>query len=155
MEGHDHTLDPTSYHPTTKQLASADGQATLAQDTVAIQTELAVDTKQRALTAPHVHRSKSQIDAPLNTSQAHPKSGLQTTTPESHYRISVPKPITSRQASLPLPPKRSLTFIGNKVSVPPSDKPHRLTHKPRLKLHIRESHRQDSRAVKTHGFLSS
>lgn len=155
MEGQDHTLDSNSCHSTTKQLASANGQATLAQDTVAIQTELAVDTRQRALTAPHIHRSKSQIDAPLNTSQAHPKSELQTPTPESHYRIPVPKPITSRQASLPLPPKRSLTFIGSKVSVPPPNKPHRLTHKPRPKLDIRESHRQDSRAVKIHGFRSS
>jgi len=155
MEGQDHTLDSDSYHPTTGQLASADGQATLAQDTVASHTELAGDTQQIAPTAPHIQRSKSQTDAPLNISQAHPKSGLQTPTPESHHRTSVPKPITSRQASLPLPPKRSLTFIDSKVSVPPPNKPHRLTHKTRPKLDLHESHRQDSRAVKIHAFRFS
>jgi len=155
MEGQDHTLDSNSYHPTTKLLASADGQAKLAQDTVASQTELAGDTQQIAPTAPHIQRSKSQTDAPLNISQAHPKSGLQTPTPESHHRISIPKPITSRQASLPLPPKRSLTFIDSKVSVAPPDEFHHLTHKARPKLDLHESHRQDSRAIKIHVFRSS
>lgn len=155
MDGQDHTLDSNSYHPTTRQLVSADGQATLAQDTVAFHTELADDTQQRVPTAPHLHRSKSQADAPLTVSQAHPRSGLQTPIPGSHHLISLPKPITSRQASLPLPPKRSLTFIGSKVSVPPPTKPHCLTHKSRPKVDPHETHCQDLRAVKIHAFRSS
>ena len=155
MEGQDHTLDFNSYHPTTKHVASADGQATLAQDTVALQTELAGDTQQRAPAAPHIHRSKSQTDAPPNTSQAHTKSGLQNPTQESHHCISVPKPITSRQASLPVTPKRSSTSIDSKVCVPPPDKSHPLTHKPRPKLDLHESHPQDSCAVEIHVFRSS
>jgi len=155
MEGQDHTLDSNTYHSTTEQLASADGQATLAQDTVASQTELAGDIGKLAPTTPHIHRSKSQTDAPLNATQAHSKSRLRSPTPESYLRISVPKPINARQASLPLPPKRSLTFIDSKVSIPPPRKFCHLTHRPRPKLDLHESHRQGSRAVKIHVFRSS
>ena len=155
MEGQNQHLDFGSLQLITEQLASANGKATAAEETVAAKSMPASDTQQLASSAPLNHTSNRRIVAPQSTEQAFPHSGIPTPTSDPVYRRSTASSIRSNQTANSLAKKSLLSFKQSKVRMPRFMVFHHLTRGLRPKLNLQARQDLDSRAVRNHDYRLS